>query len=153
MGREYRVFLYLDRVLGFGYYWEGDDPLRNLLRRGETNGGSSKGGCTPCGSPYVIVDVGQVKAEWIVIEVGDVIRWCQSRSAATTGVQRAVLRIPGNLLRRSRCAGETNLLHNNSLYIYNHSAPFVSHCTPRAGECNRCGAYTKVVCTDGVVEI
>src|SRR3712207_8869178 len=30
LGREYRLFLYRGDVLGYGYYWEGDDPLARL---------------------------------------------------------------------------------------------------------------------------
>ncbi len=33
-GREYRVFLFATEVLGYGYYWEGDDPLK-VLTAGE----------------------------------------------------------------------------------------------------------------------
>jgi hypothetical protein len=73
LGREYRVFLYSDRVLGFGYYWEGDDPLRNLDAEEEKQMlAVARSAAQRVGVPYVIVDVGQVESgEWIVIEVGD----------------------------------------------------------------------------------
>jgi ATP-grasp domain, R2K clade family 3 len=72
-GREYRVFLFAQRVLGMGYYWEGDDPLKHLS--------SSEGECVRSlaiessrrlNVPYVSIDVGQLEdGRWIVIETGD----------------------------------------------------------------------------------
>lgn len=73
LGREYRVFLYLDSVLGFGYYWEGDDPLRDLDDSEEKIMlAVAKEAARRVGVPFMIVDVGQIESgEWIVIEVGD----------------------------------------------------------------------------------
>lgn len=72
-GREYRVFLYGDQVLGFGYYWEGDDPIRELTPSEEaTMLGLAREAARRVGVPFVVVDVGQVESgEWTVIEVGD----------------------------------------------------------------------------------
>lgn len=73
LGREYRVFLYGDCVLGFGYYWEGDDPLRQLTAEEEKHMlAVAKVAAQRVGIPFVIVDIGQVESgEWVVIEVGD----------------------------------------------------------------------------------
>jgi hypothetical protein len=30
LGREYRLFVFAGTILGMGYYWEGDDPLKDL---------------------------------------------------------------------------------------------------------------------------
>ncbi|MGB3509963.1 MAG: hypothetical protein WBA93_12120 [Microcoleaceae cyanobacterium] len=30
LGREYPVFIYREKVLGWGYYWQGDDPFKKL---------------------------------------------------------------------------------------------------------------------------
>jgi hypothetical protein len=67
------VFLYGDQVLGFGYYWEGDDPLRALTVEEENQMLSvARAAALQVGVPFIIVDVGQVtNGEWIVIEVGD----------------------------------------------------------------------------------
>lgn len=73
LGREYRVFLFGDRVLGFGYYWEGDDPLRKLSPHEEHEMlVLAREAARRVGVPFVAVDVGQVDSgEWTVIEVGD----------------------------------------------------------------------------------
>lgn len=72
-GREYRVFLYRQEVLGFGYYWEGDDPLKPLLPTEQTavlNRARETG--RRVGSPFIAADIGQTEAgDWIVIETGD----------------------------------------------------------------------------------
>lgn len=73
LGREYRVFLFRDQVLGFGYYWEGDDPLRVLDPEEERAvlmlavEASHR-----MAVPFVCVDIGQLDdKQWIVIEIGD----------------------------------------------------------------------------------
>jgi len=72
-GREYRVFLYRDTILGFGYYWEGDDPLKPLLPHEQTVVlAMAKEAARRVGSPFLAVDIGQTEAnDWIVIETGD----------------------------------------------------------------------------------
>ena len=73
LGREYRVFLYGRRVVGFGYYWEGDDPLKALSPVEESAVLElAAEAAARVGTPYVAVDVGQVEDGcWIVIETGD----------------------------------------------------------------------------------
>lgn len=73
LGREYRVFLYERQPVGFGYYWEGEDPLK-LLAPPEEEAvlGLATEAAGRVGTPYVAVDVGQVEdGTWIVIETGD----------------------------------------------------------------------------------
>jgi hypothetical protein len=73
LGREYRAFLYRDRVLGFGYYWEGDDPLRSLESDEERQMlALAQEAARRVAVPFVTVDLGQLESgEWVVIEVGD----------------------------------------------------------------------------------
>lgn len=73
LGREYRVFLYQEDVLGFGYYWEGDDPLRALAPDEERAVLSLAGeAARRAAVPFVSVDIGQMEdKQWIVIEIGD----------------------------------------------------------------------------------
>jgi hypothetical protein len=73
LGREYRVFLHKDRVLGFGYYWEGDDPMRELNGVEERDMLSlAQEASHRVSVPFIAVDVGQTESgAWIVIEVGD----------------------------------------------------------------------------------
>lgn len=72
-GREYRVFIYREKILGHGYYWEGDDPLKKLSSQEENQVlklalNAAKLLCVP----YITVDIGQLESEeWIVIETGD----------------------------------------------------------------------------------
>lgn len=72
-GREYRVFLYHDQVLGCGYYWEGDDPLKPLSAQEEqTMLDLAREAARRIGAPFLTVDIGQLEDEnWIVIETGD----------------------------------------------------------------------------------
>jgi len=72
-GREYRVFLYRQEILGFGYYWEGDDPLKPLLPHEQTVVLTmAKEAARRVGSPFLAVDIGQTESnDWIVIETGD----------------------------------------------------------------------------------
>ncbi|HZS07267.1 MAG TPA: ATP-grasp domain-containing protein [Blastocatellia bacterium] len=73
LGREYRVFVYKETILGYGYYWEGDDPLRNLSADEEyqvLNLAVEAAG--RLGVPFIAIDVGQMTNErWTVIEVND----------------------------------------------------------------------------------
>ena len=72
-GREYRVFLYGNEVLGYGYYWEGDDPLK-VLAVGEerTVLKLAVEAARRVETPYIAVDIGQTEdGDWIVIETGD----------------------------------------------------------------------------------
>ena len=73
LGREYRVFLLHGQVLGWGYYWEGDDPLRELSAdEKQTVLSLAAEAASRVGTPYICVDIGQMEdGEWIVIETGD----------------------------------------------------------------------------------
>ena len=73
LGREYRVFLLRGEVLGWGYYWEGDDPLKALAPDEEQAVLSlAAEAARRVGTPYIAVDIGQTEdGEWIVIETGD----------------------------------------------------------------------------------
>jgi hypothetical protein len=73
LGREYRVFVYFNKVIGLGYYWEGDDELKNLT---DSESEQVKNLAVKTSKlldvPYVSVDIGQLESgDWIVIEVGD----------------------------------------------------------------------------------
>jgi ATP-grasp domain, R2K clade family 3 len=73
LGREYRVFVYRQRVVVWGYYWEGEDDLK-ALTAGERDEmlGMATAAAKRLGVPYVAVDVGQTEGgEWVVIETGD----------------------------------------------------------------------------------
>lgn len=72
-GREYRLFIYRGQILGMGYYWEGDDPLKTLSE-GERKAVESLAleAAARLNVPYIAVDIGQREdREWIVIETGD----------------------------------------------------------------------------------
>ena len=73
LGREFRLFLMGARVLGCGYYWEGDDPLRDLTPDEEREVFAlAREAARRVGAPFVAVDVGQMEGgAWTVIEVGD----------------------------------------------------------------------------------
>jgi hypothetical protein len=73
LGREFRLFLYKGEVLAFGYYWEGDDPLRQRSSLEEHDMLTiAKEAARRVPTPYLAVDVGQLEdGRWIVIEVGD----------------------------------------------------------------------------------
>lgn len=73
LGREYRVFLYRERVVGFGYYWESSDPLKELTpREEELVLGLAQEAAGRLNMPYLAVDIGQIESgKWIVIETGD----------------------------------------------------------------------------------
>lgn len=72
-GREFRVFILRGEIVGDGYYWEGDDPLRTLTvseRRIVLD--LATVAAARLAVPYVAVDVGQREdGRWIVIETGD----------------------------------------------------------------------------------
>jgi hypothetical protein len=72
-GREYRILLYRQRILGYGYYWEGDDPLMDLTpSEAETVLALAQEAARRVDVPFMAVDIGQQEDEkWIVIEVGD----------------------------------------------------------------------------------
>lgn len=72
-GREYRVFLYQQHVVGFGYYWEGDDPLKALTPDEERQVlALAQEAARRLNVSYVAVDIGQLESrEWTVIETGD----------------------------------------------------------------------------------
>lgn len=73
MGREYRVFLLGERVVGYGYYWEGWDELRDLSAPEESAMLSlAIEAARRVRSPFLAVDVGQQEdGTWTIIEVGD----------------------------------------------------------------------------------
>lgn len=73
LGREFRVFFYRRRLLQYGYYWEGDDPLKNLSSSEEAAMlGVAREAAARMPTPYLAVDVGQLEdGRWLVIEVGD----------------------------------------------------------------------------------
>lgn len=73
LGREYRVLLHGDEVLGHGYYWEGDDPLAALSADEERCVLElARKASLAVGAPFMTVDVGELEAGgWIVIETGD----------------------------------------------------------------------------------
>lgn len=72
-GREYRVFIYRQQILGWGYYWEGDDPLKPLTNREQEQVLTlALEAARWMEVPYIAVDIGQREdGEWIVIETGD----------------------------------------------------------------------------------
>ena len=72
-GREYRVFVYNEQIIGLGYYWEGDDPLRALTGDEEQKVRAlALDAARRLAVPYTAIDIGQTEdREWIVIESGD----------------------------------------------------------------------------------
>lgn len=72
-GREYRAFMYHQQIVGLGYYWEGDDPLKVLTEDEEQQVRVlATEAARRLAVPYVAIDIGQVESgEWIVIESGD----------------------------------------------------------------------------------
>lgn len=73
LGREYRIFVCRDKIVGLGYYWEGADELKNLtaLESDRVRQLALKT-AKLLAAPYVSIDVGQLEnGEWLVIEVGD----------------------------------------------------------------------------------
>jgi ATP-grasp domain, R2K clade family 3 len=60
-------------VMGMGYYWEGDDPLKELDESEREKVQSlALEAWARLGVPYVAIDIGQIEdGSWIVIETGD----------------------------------------------------------------------------------
>jgi hypothetical protein len=73
MGREFRVFLYENQILGCGYYWQGKDDLSVLSPQEEQEVLSLAVQASRCLEvPFVAIDIGQLESgEWIVIETAD----------------------------------------------------------------------------------
>ena len=72
-GREYRVFVFQQKVVGIGYYWEGDDELKELTQTEEIQVKElALQTAKKLGVNYISIDIGQLENnDWIVIEVGD----------------------------------------------------------------------------------
>lgn len=68
-----RVVLLNNRVLGWGYYWEGNDPLKELSTQEQEKMLSvAQEASRRLQVPFVAIDVGQTETgHWIVIESGD----------------------------------------------------------------------------------
>lgn len=73
LGREYRVFIYCEQILGWGYYWQGEDPLKKLDPSEEKQMLElAIAAAKNLNVPYISVDIGQLEnGQWIVIETGD----------------------------------------------------------------------------------
>jgi hypothetical protein len=72
-GREYRLFVYRGRILGLGYYWEGDDPLKDLAADEEACVRAlALEAAARLPASYLAIDIGQLNdGRWIIIETGD----------------------------------------------------------------------------------
>ena len=72
-GREYRCFVYRGEILGLGYYWEGDDPLKTLsVPEEKAVRDLAREAARRLPTSYVAIDIGQLEGgTWIVIETGD----------------------------------------------------------------------------------
>jgi hypothetical protein len=73
ISREYRVFLYRDQVLTFGFYWEEyADTWRFSPSDEQALLAIARQAARRLGVPFLIVDVAQQDSgAWLVIEVGD----------------------------------------------------------------------------------
>lgn len=73
LGREYRIFLLNGQIVGYGYYWEGDDPLKTLSSSEKVEViALAQKVYQRIKVPFIAVDIGQLVDEsWIVIEVND----------------------------------------------------------------------------------
>jgi len=73
IGREYRVILLNEEILGLGYYWDVDDPLAELLKEEEMAVISlARKVARAVNVPLLCVDIGQLEnGQWIVVEIGD----------------------------------------------------------------------------------
>jgi ATP-grasp domain, R2K clade family 3 len=73
ISREFRVFLYNNQVLEYGYYWNTKDDLSKLSTQEEKAVlDLAVLASTRLNIPYISIDIGQLETgEWIVIEVGD----------------------------------------------------------------------------------
>jgi hypothetical protein len=73
IGREYRVFVYRDGVLAYGFYWDEYQDSIALDRNDEAAIKTlSVEAAARVGTPFIAVDIGQLEdGRWIVIEVSD----------------------------------------------------------------------------------
>lgn len=73
MGREFRAFLYANKLVSLGYYWHGDDELMTLSPdERATVSALCEQAARRLSATFVAVDVGQRDdGGWTVIEVGD----------------------------------------------------------------------------------
>jgi hypothetical protein len=73
LGREYRVFLYKEDILAYGFYWEEyTDLCRLSSEEDQLIKRLAIEAARRVGTPFIAVDIGQLESgEWIVIEVGD----------------------------------------------------------------------------------
>ncbi|MCP4138069.1 MAG: ATP-grasp domain-containing protein [bacterium] len=73
IGREYRVFMYHNNILEYGYYWEDRDDLSDVTREEENIIFSlCREVSKSVNVPYLSIDIGQKENnEWTVIELGD----------------------------------------------------------------------------------
>lgn len=73
LGREFRVFIYRQHVLSYGYYWHGDDPDKFLsVPEEDAMLALALEAAWRLQVPYVAIDVGQLEdGSWTVIETGD----------------------------------------------------------------------------------
>ncbi len=73
LGREFRVLIYRQRVISYGYYWEVDDFQRWLSTPEEEEMFAIALEATrQLAVPFVAVDMGQLEdGSWTVIETGD----------------------------------------------------------------------------------
>ncbi len=72
-GREYRVFVYQNQVLAYGFYWD-QSPDSSKLTTAEERAVQTLAveAARRIGTPFIAIDIGQLESgEWIVIEVGD----------------------------------------------------------------------------------
>ncbi len=73
LGRKFRVFVYRQQVLSYGYYWHGDDPYKLLSVPEEDDMlALALEAARRIQVSYVAIDVGQLEDEsWIVIETSN----------------------------------------------------------------------------------
>lgn len=73
LGREYRVFVYRNHVLAYGFYWdEYADSIKLTAAEEHAIQSLAVEAANRVRTPFIAVDIGQVESgEWIVIEVGD----------------------------------------------------------------------------------
>ena len=73
IGREFRVVLYQEEVIKYGYYWDGQDSLDTLSPEEEKEVlDLAVLAAQRLNIPYVAIDIGQlVTEEWLVIEISD----------------------------------------------------------------------------------
>ncbi len=73
MGREFRVFLYRNKILVQGFYWERDHPAKYLSESEASEVKRLAIDASTCiNVPYIAVDIAQLaNGSWIVLEAGD----------------------------------------------------------------------------------